>query len=120
MLTEWWKLHGHPEIRLGCLSPLGVVANIDDKPSAISFLYMYDGSKMAQMAWTTSNPEVSGKKKHRAINECIKTLLEIAKLNGRTDILCFSSSSGLTKMMQKHGLNVGGSHDVLAGYFEGK
>lgn len=115
-LVEWWKHHNHPVIALTSLSPLGLIAENNGKLVAVSFLYVMHGCDLGQIAWTTSNPKSGLKERHQAINECILSLYEIAKLNKRNNVICFSSSSGLTKLIKKHGLNVGKAHDLLSGY----
>ncbi len=116
-LKQWWIEHNHPTIQFSSLSPYGVVSYIEDVPGCMSFLYIYHGCDMAQIAWTTTNPSLSPRKRHKAVNDTIKSLYEVAKLNNIKNIICFSNSTGLTKLLHKHGLKIGNSHDLLAGYF---
>lgn len=117
LILEWWQTHGHPALGRTVLSPFGVVCSIDNVPTAMSFMYLWTGTTVAQIAWTTTRPEAGGKQKLKAVNECMKALIDTAEMNKRTDVICFSSSKGLTKIMQRHGLHVGQSHDILAGTF---
>jgi hypothetical protein len=119
LLTSWWKQHGHPEMKFSVLPPTGILVN-DGKPLVASFLYLWPGTSAAQIAWTTTNPDSGLKQRHLAVNKAVDTLLDIARSNGKTDIICFSSSSGLTKLISKKGLNPGSAHTLLAGYFEVK
>lgn len=116
-LTGWWKAHDHPILRFESLSPIGLVAQKDEQLVAASFLYVFYGCDVAQIAWTTTNPEAGLKDKYRAIDSCMNGLLSIAKSHNRNQIFCFSNSKGLTKLISKHGLNVGSEHDLLSGTF---
>jgi hypothetical protein len=102
------------------LSPVGVIY-IDDEGTAIaaSFLYIMPGTSLGQIAWTTTNPDAGLKIKHTGVNMCLNSLFEIAQMNKIKDVLCFSSSSGLSNLLKKRGLKSGKQHDVLVGYFKG-
>lgn len=117
-LTGWWKTHGHPIISKHSLSPVGLVCLSDDgKPLAASFLYVMHGCDLGQIAWTTANPDAGLKERYEAVDMVLTGLFDVAKQENRTNVICFSSSSGLTKKLVKHGFNAGKSHDLLAGYF---
>jgi hypothetical protein len=117
MLVGWWKEHGHPIVAFETLSPIGVIVEKDGTFLAASFIYVMHGCDLAQIAWTTTNPEGSLKDNYKAVDECITGLLDIVKLNKRKHVICFSSSTGLTRMIKSHGFNVGTTHEVLMGYF---
>lgn len=115
ILSDWWKQHDHPAMDFKALSPLGVVAFDGDTPVCASFLYVMHGCNLAQIAWTTTNPACGLKTKYYGINMCLGNLYQLALENKRTNVICFSSSSGLTKLMKKQGFNVGTTHNLLAG-----
>lgn len=117
MLVTWWEKHNHPIISYESLSPLGLLAVENGEYVAVSFAYVMHGCDLAQIAWTTTNPEAAPKLKYQAINECISGLLDIVKLNQRKHVICFSSSRGLTRMIEKHGLKTGAAHTLLSGCF---
>ena len=117
-LLDWWEQHGHPVIPYESLSPIGLVVNDNGNLTCVSFLYVMHGCDLAQIAWTTTNPTSGLKKKHESVGACLHGLYGIAKQNKRTNIICFSSSTGLTKLIKRHGFNVGHTHDLLAGVLE--
>lgn len=118
-LTKWWDKHQHPIISQKSLSPIGVITVLDSgEYVSASFLYVMAGCDLGQIAWTTTNPESSSRNRYDGINMCLDGLIDIAKKEKRTNVICFSSSSGLTKLIEKQGFKVGKSHDLLAGYFE--
>ncbi len=119
MLANWWENHGHPIIDQAALSPIGVVAEKNGVPVAVSFLSLIYGCNQAILSWTTTNPKASLREKHQGVNDCIKSLCSVAKDKEYVNVICFSASKGLTKIIQRHGFNVGKSHDLLAGQLKG-
>lgn len=115
MLLSWWEKHKHPVIAREALSPLGLICYVDEVPSCVSFIYMMPMCNLAQIAWTTSNPEVSPRIRHKAISYCIKGLFEIAQKYERYHVVCFSGSTGLSKLLGRYNLGLGKSHDFLYG-----
>ncbi len=81
-------------------------------------MYVMHGCDLAQIAWTTTNPGAGLKQRYEGVNAVLTGLFGIAQANNRSNVICFSSSSGLSKMIKKHGLNIGKSHDLLAGFFK--
>ena len=117
-VCDWWKKHNHPQIAEQSLSPYGFVCLNDAKmPVAVSFVYFMAGCTMAQIAWTTTNPNARLKDRYTGVMLCLNGLTELAKQENRKDIICFSSSPGLTRKVKSLGFNIGKTHDLLAGKF---
>jgi len=117
IVSEWWKKHEHTKIPEDMLSAIGLICYKDDKPICASWLYIMVGCKLAQIAWTTTNPDANLRERHKAVNFCIDGLLELAKANNRKRVICFSSSTGLNKVIMKKGLTKKNKHDLLVGEF---
>lgn len=114
MLSEWWEAHGHPVIPINMLSPFGLVGfSNNDEPAAISFVYLVQGCDIAQISWTTTNPKVSPRDRYETVQHCIRGLIAVAKKSGRSNVLCFSDSSGLNRIMHKEGLKELKDHKML-------
>ena len=117
MLQDWWTKHNHMSIPKESLSPIGITIFDEETPSCIGFIYVMPNCDMAQIAWTTTNPEISLRKRYKAMDTCINALLQYAYINGRKNIICFSKSSGLSKMLRKKGLAQMTPHSLLMGTF---
>lgn len=116
ILLEWWKEHKHPIIPLTMLSPCGLVGyNSKNEASAMCFMYFVQSCDIAQLSWTTTNPQVSAKDRYLAVDACVKGLIAVAKHNNRTNIMCLSDSSGLNKIYGKNGLKELKDHKLLYG-----
>lgn len=116
-LVEWWKKHEHHILPYSSLSDIGVIVYKNNKPISASWIYFMNGCDLAQIAWTTTNPDSGLKEKYKAVNLCLDALLDIAKINKRNNVICLSNSTGLTKLVSKKGLNKNKKHDFLVGSF---
>jgi hypothetical protein len=115
MLCDWWKKHNHPVLTYSNL-PYGVlVLNTENIPVCASFLYTMDNTDICQIAWTTSNPECSGKEKHKGIELALDSLLILAKKLNKTYILNFSNSRTIGKMLSRRGFAQGKPHTIYNG-----
>lgn len=117
VLCLWWKQHNHAIIPLQSL-PLGVVV-LDEKqmPVCASFLYVMDKCDMCQIAWTTSNPNATLKQRYVAINKAIDSLLFFANTLNKKNIISFTNSTGLEKILKRKGLLQQSSHSLMIGGF---
>lgn len=116
MLVKWWEHHKHPVLPYKMLSPAGLIGlNDSGEPACASFIYFVANCDIAQIAWTTTNPEVSVRDRYLAVNDCVKGLIALAKHNNRTNIMCFSDSHGLNKIFMKNGLKELKDHKLLYG-----
>jgi hypothetical protein len=112
-LVTWWGFHNHPPLPVEMLSPFGVTALVNDQKACMSFIYFVQGCDMAQIAWTTTNSTVAMRERYVATDLCIKGLIDLAKKNNITNLMCFSDSSGLNKLFNKNGLKELRNHRLL-------
>lgn len=113
-LCGWWDKHQHAIIPYSSL-PIGVVVSNEDKNLAMAFIYTMDGCDVAQLAWTTTNPENSPRQSYLATDLAIDALITVAQKKNKKMITCFSNSRGLSKILNRkniitqkeHVLNVG-------------
>lgn len=115
-LQAWWKKHNHNVLPLSAL-PVGVVVSSGDKNLVMSFVYTMDGCDVAQLAWTTSNPENKLKENYEAVNLAVDALVSVSKKLNKNLILCFSSSKGLTKILNKKNMLSNKKHVMVVGSF---
>lgn len=118
IVKQWWDERTHAVIPKSSLSPYGLIVFNNGKPVCVSWIYLFHGSDMAQMAWLTTNPESGLKEKYVAVNKCIFGLTEFAKNNERKILTCFSNSSGLNKVLGKTGMGNAGNHSLYIGKLE--
>ena len=115
-LCGWWDKHQHAIIPYSSL-PIGVVIANDTKKLAMAFIYTMDGSDVAQLAWTTTNPENSPKESHASVDLAIDALLQVAQKKEKKLILCFSASRGLSKILNRKNINTQKEHVLNIGSF---
>ena len=113
LLCDWWTKHNHKILPFEMLSPFGLVFVDGDKPIAVSFIYFVAGCELSQIAWTTTDPGASVFKRHEAVKACIEGLVALARKFNHPHVVCFSSSRGLTRLIQKAGLKKLSEHDML-------
>lgn len=118
-LCRWWENHNHAIIPFSSL-PLGVVISSQDsnKHLAMAFVYTMDGCDVAQLAWTTTNPENTVTTSYKAVSLAVDALLQVAheKMNKKL-ILCFSSSGGLSKILNRKNIMTNKKHTLNIGSF---
>jgi hypothetical protein len=115
-LCAWWSKHGHPIISSEVL-PFGIVVENNGVKHAMTFVYTMDGCNAAQIAWTTTNPELGLKARYKAVNQAIDTALVYINSKKINNIMCFSDSMGLSKLLNKRGLRLGNDHILCIGSF---
>lgn len=115
-LCGWWDKHQHAIIPFTSL-PLGVVVSKENKKLAMAFIYTMDGCDVAQLAWTTSNPENSARESYQSVDLAIDALLQIAEKKNKKLILCFSASKGLSKILNRKNINTQKEHVLNIGSF---
>lgn len=114
ILVDWWTLHKHPVLPFNMLSPIGLISfSNQDEAAAASFIYLVPGADIAQIAWTTTNPNVSARDRYESVEFVIQGLIGLAKNSGRSNILCFSNSRGLNRIFAKQGLQELKEHKLM-------
>lgn len=113
-LCNWWEKHKHPIISMDAL-PHGIVVEKENNLIAMSFVYIMSGCNVAQIAWTTTNPNERLKDRYNAVNLCLDASILHAKKMNKNLIVCFSGHKSITKLLNKKGLFSGKSHDICMG-----
>lgn len=113
-LSLWWKKHSHPVMEKSIL-PFGIVAYENENKVAMSFIYIMDKCDVAQIAWTTTNPEMSSRKRHKAVHLLMDASFSYINSLGIKNIMCFTDSNGIAKILNKKGLRLGNLHNLCIG-----
>lgn len=115
-LCGWWKKHNHSTLPITSL-PVGVVVSDESKNLVMSFMYTMDKCDVAQISWTTSNPENKLKQNYEAVALAVDALLILAQKLEKRTIISFSSSKGLTKILNKRNIKMNKNHVMNIGGF---
>jgi len=114
-LCAWWKGHSHPAMSPGFLTS-GFVVSENGQNLAMTFVYLA-GANVAQIAWTTTNPSVPLRKRYEAVNKVTDVALTYIKSLNIENVMCFTDSSGLTKLYNKKGFKIKNLHNLCMGSF---
>lgn len=114
-MCECWNAHNHWAIPADSLSDYGLVYEKDNEVVAFSFIYFMANSRLAQIAWTTTNPKMGLKLRHKAVTEILFGLEEIARKQQRKHLICFSASTGINKILKKVNFTNNKEHTLMIG-----
>ncbi len=114
-VCSWWTQHGHPVLPFNMLSTFGLMAFEGEQPICVSFVYLLSDCNIAQIAWTTTNPEAPIRMRYEGVDSTVKGLLGVAKKYNKTNVLCLSDSRGLKKIISRNGLKELKDHTLLYG-----
>jgi len=110
-LCSFWSKHNHPEIPATCL-PDGIVVKEDDKILCFGFIYLVNNASIAQIAWTTTNPEIGLKKRYKAVNMLFDGSISYIHSLGIKNIMCFSDKPSLVKLLNRRGMRIANDHTL--------
>lgn len=102
VIDKWQKLRG---LNLTCRAGLpstGLVVLDDNEPIACGFLRKCEGN-LAIIDSVITNPELSLKKRSKAIDILFERLIELSKEFGIDQIVGITTKSGMIKKSKKHG-----------------
>lgn len=109
---SWWTKRGQPAPPQDILPNLGAVIFEDDKPLAASFAYL-SNSKLAQIAFTATNPEVSARQRVRGAYLSIIEMEKTLSACNYKYVHSFSDQSTITKLFKNAGFVTRPSHEFL-------
>lgn len=115
-LCSWWKDHGHPIMDSSVLAD-GIVVLEDSIPVCMGFVYLVNNANIAQLAWTTTNPNMSLKKRYKAVNMLIDASISYINSLNIKNIMCFTDKPSLVKLLNRRGMRIGNDHTLCIGSF---
>lgn len=115
ILKSWWQEHNHAIIPIESLGLGLIVLDDNNYPLCMSFIYTMERCNVAQFAWTTTNPNVSFKVRHQAVELILLASLQVAKNEGKNLIFDFISSKGLKKILKNLNFIELKDHTLLTG-----
>ncbi len=113
-LCTWWEKHNHP-IMSSEILPEGIVVEQDSKAICIGFIYLVNNAEVAQLAWTTSNPEISLRKRYDAVNMLLDGSISYIASLGIKHIMCFTDKNSIAKLLNRRGMRLGNDHILCIG-----
>jgi hypothetical protein len=116
-LSKWWNDHGHPVVDMSVLSQNGIVVCEDNVSVCMGFIYLVNNANVAQIAWITTNPEISLRKRYNAVNLFMDGCVSYINSLNIKNVMCFTDSYAMAKMFNRKGFRVGNSHNLCIGSF---
>lgn len=114
VLCSWWKDHGHPVMDSSILAD-GIVVSDESSPVCLGFVYLVNNANVAQLAWTTTNPKMSLKKRYKAVNILIDASISYINSLNIKNIMCFTDKPSLVKLFNRRGMRIGNDHTLCIG-----
>lgn len=104
-LSEWWVAHKWPVVPQEMLPKMGMVVEDEGGVKCCAgFMYQTD-SRLTWIEWVVSNPEVSLRKRVKAVDMLVGGLVELSKACGYKIRFSSLKSKGLIKIYEKHGFS---------------
>lgn len=102
IIHKWWQGHGWPTVPHQALPQFGLIALLNDKPSAVGFIYKTD-SCIAWLEWILKDPELKSDKRDSVLDVLIKDLIQYAKDHGFRIVFTSIENKYLGKRLSSHG-----------------
>ena len=102
MICSWWDKHSLSNIPKVFL-PVGFIVSIDGVDAGACWLHMCRHSAMSWANWFVSNPDVSAKNVHKALEALFENLKGYAFKEGYKFMAAFFHQKSLAKIAQKNG-----------------
>lgn len=116
-LSKWWNDHGHPVMDMSVLPKNGIVVCEGNVSVCMGFIYLVNNANVAQIAWITTNPEMSLRKRYNAVNLLMDGCVSYINSLNVKNVMCFTDSYAMAKMFNRKGFRVGNSHNLCIGSF---
>jgi hypothetical protein len=116
-LTQWWKAHSHPVMDESAIPSEGIIVSENGLNVCMGFIYLASNANLAQIAWITTNPELSLRKRYNAVNLFMDGCVSYINSLNVKNVMCFTDSYAMAKMFNRKGFRVGNSHNLCIGSF---
>lgn len=103
---EWWRARGWLAPSKSKLPPFGYLATSGETKLAAAWLY-FTGSGWAFLDYTVTNPRAPAVTRGRGAKLVIEKICEFAKAENAEDVVTFTASKGLIRLLTKCGFHVG-------------
>lgn len=104
-VSEWWKAHDWPPVRLEALGEIGLIALNDTLPIAAAWLHCMT-RYWGLIEWVIVNPEAGMKDRLLAVELILDRLKVEGKALGVKVFFASIKSPGLIRVYQKHGFEI--------------
>jgi hypothetical protein len=105
-LCEWWRQRKWHAPAKSKLSQYGLIAE-DSRGKLAAAWFYFTGSSWGFLEYIVTNPTAPIAPRGRAVRLLIEKFADFAAKNGVEDVLTFTESPGLKRMLQKSGFHVG-------------
>ena len=112
LAQKWWMQYNTAYLERHLLPPTGLVAMKEGQPIAMVWIYL-SNSKVAQVAWMVSDPNIGPKLKVAAMVKMMDMAEGLARSNGYKSVQIFSDRSAWSKVSQGLGFTKMRPHEFL-------
>lgn len=102
-LKGWWDKHWGSAPAVQALPQSGLIVEKDGRDVAAGWVYLDTTSPTAFLAWMVANPNNTAKQSMEAITYLIGGLVELARSQGRVNIIAQCPSGALSRLFQSCG-----------------
>ena len=101
-LVGWWKDWEFGVVPKECLPPAGIIVEQDGMPVCAGGLYIGEGTQFGFMEWIVTDKKADQRVAHRALKECIDSIMQLAKDRGIKLVYTATKVQALHKRYQKY------------------
>ena len=101
-LVGWWNDWEFGVVPKECLPPAGIIVEQDGMPVCAGGLYIGEGTQFGFMEWIVTDKKADQRVAHRALKECIDSIMQLAKDRGIKLVYTATKEQALHKRYQKY------------------
>jgi len=101
-LVRWWNDWEFGVVPKECLPPAGIIVEQDGMPVCAGGLYIGEGTQFGFMEWIVTDKKADQRVAHRALKECIDSIMQLAKDRGIKLVYTATKEQALHKRYQKY------------------
>jgi hypothetical protein len=101
-LVQWWNDWEFGVVPKECLPPDGIMVEVDGTPVSAGGLYIGEGTQFGFMEWIVTDKKADQRVVHRALKECIDSIMRLAKGKGLKLVYTATKEQALHKRYQKY------------------
>lgn len=101
-LVRWWNDWEFGVVPKECLPPAGIMVEKDGMPVCAGGLYIGEGTQFGFMEWIVTDKKADQRVAHRALKECIDSIMRMAKDRGIKLVYTATKEQALHKRYQKY------------------
>lgn len=105
VIKHFWPRHGWPELPIGALTTMGIVAHEGDTILAACWIYTATNASLAMMEWMVTNPDASPFQTAKAVKYLAGFAIEECKKRGYAVLFTTCKNKGLERVYETAGFD---------------